>query len=251
MNAQAHDRSWLYPPTDLALPGDEVHVWRASLDLPAPRAQSLQRTLAADELSRVERLNFPRDRQRFIVARGTLRVILSRYLDVDPRQLRFRYVDYGKPSLIPFPGQEALHFNLSHSDGLALYAVARDRQIGIDLERVCPVAEAEQIAERFFSAQEKTVFRSLPADLKREAFFTCWTRKEAYIKARGAGMSLPLDQFDVSLIPGEPAVLLSTRGDPREALRWSLRELTPGPGYVAALAVEGHGWHLVRWQLPA
>jgi 4'-phosphopantetheinyl transferase len=251
MNTQAHDHSWLSPPTDLALPGDEVHVWRASLDLPAPSVQSLQRTLAADELSRVERLNFPRDRQRFIVARGTLRAILSRYLDMDPGQLRFRYGDHGKPSVVPTSGQETLHFNLSHSNGLALYAVARDRQIGIDLERMCPVAEAEQIAERFFSAREKAVFRTLPADLKCEAFFTCWTRKEAYIKARGAGMSLPLDQFDVSLIPGEPAVLLSTRGDPREALRWSLRELTPGPGYVAALVVEGHGWHLVRWQLPA
>lgn len=251
MNAQAHDRSWLSPPTGLALPGNEVHVWRASLDLPSPRAQSLQRTLAADELRHVKRLNCPRDRQRSIVARGTLRTILSRYLDMDPRQLRFHYDNHGKPSVVSTSGQETLYFNLSHSDGLALYAVARDRQIGIDLERVCPVAEAEQIAERFFSAQEKTVFRSLPADLKYEAFFTCWTRKEAYIKARGAGMSLHLDQFDVSLIPGKPAVLLSTREDPREALRWSLRELTPGPGYVAALAVEGHGWHLVCWQLPA
>jgi 4'-phosphopantetheinyl transferase len=243
-------RIWRPPPADLTLSSGEVHVWRASLNVPAARIQSLQHTLATDELSKAERFCYQEARQHFIVARGLLRAILSRYLSMAPGRLRFRTNDHGKPYLAPMSGQKTLNFNLSHSDGLALYAITCDREIGIDLERVRPVAEAEQFAARFFSAQENGVFRTLPVGLKREGFFTCWTRKEAYIKARGEGLSLPLDQFDVSLIPDEPAKLVSTRGDPREAWRWSLRELMPGPGYVAALAVEGRDWRLVCWQFP-
>jgi 4'-phosphopantetheinyl transferase len=246
----ALDFSWPHAPADLALSNDEVHVWRACLDLPASHVQSLQRTLAADELSRAERLYFQKDRQRFIVARGLLRAILSRYLDMEPSQLRYCYSEHGKPYLTPSSGRKTPSFNLSHSDGLALYAVARGREVGIDLERIRPVVEVEQIAERFFSAWEKDVFRALPGHLRHMAFFTCWTRKEAYIKARGEGLSQPLDQFDVSLVPGEPAMLLSIRGDPQEAFHWSLRELAPGSGYVAALAAEGNDWRLVCWQFP-
>jgi len=240
---------WLPPPTDLALLSDEVHVWRALLDLPVSRIQSLQHTLAADELRRADRFHFQKHHQRFVVARGLLRTILGCYLDIEPGQLRFCYSDYGKPSLST-PGQKALSFNLSHSGGLALYAVTRNREVGIDLERIRTDFEYAQIAERFFSPRENTVLRALPVSLKPEAFFTCWVRKEAYIKARGEGLSLPLDQFDVSLAPGEPAILLNTRGDSQEANRWSLRELSPGPGYAAALAVKGHGWRLACWQWP-
>jgi len=132
---------------------------------------------------------------------------------------------------------------------MALYAVAYRREVGIDLELIRHGLEEEQIADRFFSRREISTLRALPAALRRYAFFLCWTRKEAYIKARGEGLSLPLDQFDVSLIPGEPAALLRTRPDSDEALRWSLQELTPGPpGYAAALAVEGEGWSLALWQ---
>jgi 4'-phosphopantetheinyl transferase len=246
----ALDRLWLPPPADLKLSRDDVHVWRASLNLPASRVQSLQHTLAADELSRVERFHFQIDRQHFIVARGLLRAILSRYLDMEPGQLRFRYSPYGKPALATTLGQDTLSFNVSHSHGLALYAVTRGREIGVDLEGIRTGLDCEQIAARFFSPRENAVLRALPAELKPEAFFKCWTRKEAYIKARGGGLTLPLDQFDVSLAPGEPAMLLNTRGDLQEAARWSLRTLTPGPGYVAALAMEGHGWRFKCWQWP-
>ena len=242
--------SWRFPPAELRLSRDEIHIWRASLNLAAPRIQALRHILAANELSKARRFHFPKDRQRFIVARGLLRTILGRYLDTEPDQLRFCYDDYGKPSLAPSSDQETLNFSLSHSDGLALYAVARGREIGIDVERVCHIPEAAQIAERFFSAHENAVFRTLDARLKQEAFFACWTRKEAYVKARGKGLSLPLDQFGVSLVPGEPAMLLNIRGAPQEAARWSLCELTPGPGYVAALAVEGHDWRLTCWGFP-
>jgi 4'-phosphopantetheinyl transferase len=122
--------------------------------------------------------------------------------------------------------------------------------VGIDLEYIRSDLAVEQIAERFFSRREIATLRALPIDLRTYAFFLCWTRKEAYIKARGEGLSLPLDQFDVSLIPGEPAALLNTQRDLYEVSRWSLQELTPAPGYAAALAVEGHGWHLACWQWP-
>ena len=241
---------WLPPPADLTLSSDKVHVWRASLEVTASRVQTLQNTLATDELSRAERFYFEKDRKRFVVARGLLRAILSRYLSIEASQLRFCYSPYGKPALATTPGQDTLSFNVSHSHGLALYAVTRGREIGIDLERIHADLECEQIAARFFSPRENAVLRALPTKLKTEAFFNCWTRKEAYIKARGGGLSFPLDQFDVSLAPGEPTTLLNTRGDPQEATRWSLRALTPGPGYVAALAVEGHGWRFKCWQWP-
>jgi 4'-phosphopantetheinyl transferase len=122
--------------------------------------------------------------------------------------------------------------------------------VGIDLERIRFDLAVVEIAERFFSRRELAMLRALPTELQREAFYRCWTRKEAYIKARGEGLSLPLDQFDVSLAPGEPAAILGTQHDPSEASRWSLRELTPAPGYFAALAVEGHDWGLACWQKP-
>jgi 4'-phosphopantetheinyl transferase len=141
-----------------------------------------------------------------------------------------------------------LSFNLTHSHQLALYAVTRRREIGVDLEYVRADFADEQIAERFFSPREVAALRTVPENLLKEAFFHCWTRKEAYVKAKGEGLSIPLDQFDVSLAPGEPALLLSTRDDPQEADRWSLQALFPGSGYVAALAVEGRTWRLKCWQ---
>jgi 4'-phosphopantetheinyl transferase len=239
---------WCVPPETLTLGGDQVHVWRAGLDQPS-RIESLRDTLAPDERARAERFHFQSDREHFIVARGTLRAILGFYLKRAPESLSLRYSSHGKPFLALESGEVPIHFNMSHSHGMALYAVAYRREVGVDLELIRRGLEEEQIAERFFSRQEISTLRMLPAALRRYAFFLCWTRKEAYIKARGEGLSLPLDQFDVSLTPGEPAALLRTRPDSDEALRWSLQELTPGPpGYVAALAVEGEGWSLALWQ---
>lgn len=232
---------------------DKVHVWRVSLDWMASCVPDLQRALSSDELHRAARFRFQRDRQRFVVSRGLLRVILGRYLDVAPGGLRFCYGDYGKPFLDPTFDREGLRFNLSHSGGLALYAVARGREVGIDLERVRPVAEAEQIAERFFSARENAALRTCPANLKHEMFFSYWTRREAFVKALGRGVSLPLDQenanpfFDVSPVPGEPTMLSGTGERSRESSRWAVRPLLPAPGYVAALAAEGYDWRPVCW----
>jgi 4'-phosphopantetheinyl transferase len=175
-----------------------------------------------------------------------LRAILGGYLNQGPECLSFCYNSQGKPAL----DGDAIRFNVSHSHGVALYAVTRGREVGIDIEHIRFDLAVAEIAERFFSRREVVMLRALPAEVQRQAFFLCWTRKEAYIKARGEGLSLPLDQFDVSLAPGEPAAVLGTQRDPSEASRWSLQELTPAPGYVAALAVEGHGWRLTCWQWP-
>jgi 4'-phosphopantetheinyl transferase len=246
----ASDQEWNVPPAMSTLSSHDVHVWRTALELSARHVQRLRQVLAADETARAERFYFEKDRRHFIVARGVIRMILGRYLGLDPARIEFSYSSYGKPALATAPGKDWLRFNVSHSHELALFAVTRGREVGIDVERMRADVAGETIAERYFSPREVAVLRALPAHLRCEAFFACWTRKEAYIKARGEGLSFPLDRFDVSLAPGEPAALLRTLGDPHEASRWSLRALAPGVGYAAALAVEGHDWQLTCWQWP-
>ena len=241
---------WRSPPEPLVLGCDEVHVWRATFDQTRSQIQSFLHHLAADERARAERYYFERNREHFIVARGVLRAILGLYLNRAPECLSFCYSSHGKPALAGDSDRDAIRFSVSHSHGVALYAVTRGRELGIDLERIRFDLAVAEIAERFFSRREVAMLRTLPAEVQRQAFFRCWTRKEAYIKARGEGLSLPLDQFDVSLAPGEPAAVLGTQRDPSEAARWSLLELDPAPGYVAALAVEGRSWRLTCWQWP-
>lgn len=239
---------WHSAPETLLLHSNEVHVWRAALDVSESDVRRLGGMLAGDERHRAERFVFPRDRTHFVAARGLLRMLLGRYLEHDPQRLRFVYGPYGKPELATVSGGTGLRFNVSHSHGLALYAVTRQRDIGVDVERIRPEVAQETIAEHFFSPREVAVLRALPATLQATAFFACWTRKEAYIKARGDGLSLPLDQFVVSLAPGEPAALLYTAWDLQEAARWALQNLAPGPGYMAAVAVAGHDWQLTCWE---
>ncbi len=240
--------SWDSPPKMLLLSHNAVHVWRASLHVSTPELRAFEDTLAVDERARAERFYFQKHREHFIAGRGLLRNILSRYLDREPDRLRFCYNAYGKPSLTEETGAEGLCFNLSHSHEMALYAVTHGREIGVDIEYFRPNVETEKLAERFFSPREAAVLRALPEQLRKEGFFNCWTRKEAYIKAEGQGMSIPLSTFDVSLMPGEPAALLHTESHPQETSRWSLQALHPEPSYAAALAVKGHDWELKCWQ---
>ena len=246
MSNNAPNHLWLPASADLTLLRDEVHVWRTDLDLPASRFHQLVQTLSADEQSRAERFYFEQHRHRFITCRGILRTILSRYLGIEPSQLQFCYSPRGKPFLAETTGGGTLQFNLSHSQGIALYAVTCDRQIGIDVEYIRPIADTEQIAKRFFSDREYAVIRALPPSQKQEAFFRYWTCKEAYLKATGEGIA-QLDQIEVSLMPGEPVSLLRISGS-LQIQDWVLQELTPASDYVAALAVAGQGWHLTRWQ---
>jgi medium-chain acyl-[acyl-carrier-protein] hydrolase len=242
--------AWLALSNPLILARDEVHVWRAHLDRSPEEIQELRQTLTADEQRRADRFVFDKDRIQFTAARGILRALLGAYLGRDPRELRFTYNPQGKPALAGETEPAALRFNLSHSHGLALYAVTWDREVGVDLEWMRPDFATEDIAERFFSPPEVAVLRAVPPAQRAEAFFACWSRKEAYIKARGKGLSIPLDEFDVTLAPGEPARLLATREDPTQLGRWSMVNLPPAPGFQGALAVEGHGWRLRCWQWP-
>ncbi|HEY9637492.1 MAG TPA: 4'-phosphopantetheinyl transferase superfamily protein [Coleofasciculaceae cyanobacterium] len=238
---------WSLPPTDLVLSSKDVHVWRACLEQPEAVIQQLADTLSEDERIRADRFYFERDRKHFIVGRGLLRTILGRYLIMEPQQLQFCYSPRGKPTLASTETGGSLQFNLSHSQGLVLYGITRDRQIGIDIEQIRPTSDVEKLAQRFFSAHEHAVIRSLPPTQKQEAFFHGWTCKEAYLKAIGEGLA-QLEEVEVSLVPGEPAQLLRIGKDSQASKRWSLQMLRPAPNYMAALAVEGQNWRLTCWQ---
>jgi 4'-phosphopantetheinyl transferase len=240
--------AWRKPPPVLTFPTGEVHVWRASLSQTQKNLEFCRETLAEDERERAGRFHFERDRHHFIAARGILRQLLGHYLNVEPHRLSFKYTFYGKPFLASDNGGAELRFNVSHAGELALYAFSRRRELGVDIEKIRPDIEHRSIASRFFSEQEIAALRKLPVKQRQQAFFLCWTRKEAYIKGIGEGLSLPLHTFDVSLVPGEPAVLLAVRGARGEAERWTLRDLQPGADYEAALVAEGNDWHLKYWQ---
>ncbi|HEY9750259.1 MAG TPA: 4'-phosphopantetheinyl transferase superfamily protein [Allocoleopsis sp.] len=241
------DNPWHLPPAGLKLAQDEVHVWCMALDQEPALVEQFHATLTVDEQERAAKFYFPKDRQHFIVARGLLRLILGRYLNQAPDRLRFVYNAYGKPSL---EATTSLNFNLSHSKGLALLGVSGDRELGIDLEYIRTDFPFEQVAKSVFSVPEQAILRSLPEALKPEAFFNAWTRKEAYIKALGKGLSIPLDQFDVAFVPGEPAVLRDVRGTWENGHNWTLQHLTPAPNYAGAIAVSGSGWQLKCWRWP-
>ena len=226
---------------DIKLGKNEVHVWRASLDRASTEIQELMLYLSSDEKQRANRFRFLIDREYYITARGILRWILGRYLEKDPTQLIFKYNNFGKPFLTGQECGEDVSFNLSHSYDLVLYAFTRGRKVGIDVEYTQSEIVKDYIVEHTFSAREVEVLRNLPEDIQVQAFFNCWTRKEAYVKAKGQALSIPLNQFDVSLSPGDPVRLLNTKWDVDEISRWSLHELKVGSDYAASLAVEGNG----------
>jgi len=240
------------PPVDLDLPSGDIHVWRGALDQPQSRVRRLAELLSDAERARAERYHFEKDKRRYIVSQGQLRAILGRYLDLRPEQVTFCQGHRGKPVLAQRFGVDELCFNMSHSHELALCAVTRGARIGIDVEYVRPVADADQIVERYFAEPEKRAFRSVPPGQRQTAFFNGWTRKEAYLKAIGEGLYHPLDGFAVSLAPGEPERFLYIDGDEHQALQWSLCALNPGPGYIAALAVEGVSRKILccQWMAP-
>ncbi len=225
--------TWTAPPPSLSLASGTVHVWRIALDQPDERLDRFQRTLEPDELNRAGRFHFEKHQRHFIVARGFLRAVVARYLETQPEALRFSYGAYGKPALA---SEHVLRFNLSHSHEVALLAVALDAELGVDVEHIRADFASEDIARRFFSRAEVEVFNALPQEEQVAAFFRCWTRKEAYIKAIGKGLSQALDAFDVTLAPEEPPVLLRAEDD--DVSRWSMRDVEVGEGYAGALAVE-------------
>jgi 4'-phosphopantetheinyl transferase len=236
--------------SDLQLAGNEAHVWLIPLSGQEYRDPSDFSPLSEDEVQRAHRFHFERDRFRFIAARAAMRNILAQYLGTAPEQLTFSYTPKGKPELAPDFRKPALQFNLSHSCDFALLALARHSRIGADIELIDPERATRDIAARFFSPAETTTLEALPAAARVEAFFECWTRKEAYLKAVGAGLSVPLDSFDVAFGPGVPPALLRLAESFDEASPWRVYDIVAPPGYAAAVAVEGlhHRLQVRDWQ---
>lgn len=223
---------WSTPVEPLSLQDGEVHVWRAKLDQSDDLLERFRKTLSADEIDRANRFHFERHRRDYLVGRGLLRELVRRYAGARPEGLEFAYGAYGKPAL---SGPDRLRFNVSHSGGVALFAFTENRDVGIDVERIRVDFVSEDIARRFFSAVEVESLSALPVEERVAAFFRCWTRKEAFIKATGKGLSQSLDGFDVTLTA--KAVLLRVSDD--DVGRWKLFDVAVGEGYAGALAVEG------------
>lgn len=255
------------PPRDLRPPQPgEIHVWTLPLDPPPAEAAALAALLAPDEAARAARFRFERHRRRYAVGRGALRTLLGRYLDRPPRSVAFRYGPNDKPYVVDAgPGSGSgsgsgssesggggggLEFNLSNSEELAVVAFVAGDEVGADVEKLRPMPDALAIAERFFSAAERQVLAAVPEALREQAFFRAWTRKEAYLKAVGTGITVPLDRFDVTLAPHEPPRMLSMEGDAERAADWSLFHLEPAAGYLGAVAIRGGGWRLHGWRWP-
>ena len=224
---------WLASSASPAIAEDEVHVWKVDLSAPV----SDVRVLSRDEHERAARFHFERDRRHFKIVRASLRNILGRYLNLPPQSLVFGQTEYGKPFLTN-PEAAGVLFNLSHSAEVALVAVAREREVGVDVEFMRADFATNEVAEHFFSIAEIYTLSGLEPHLRSQAFFNCWTRKEAYVKARGEGLSMPLDVFDVSLAPEVSAAMLSNRVDESEPSRWIFQDVQIAPDYAAALVVE-------------
>jgi 4'-phosphopantetheinyl transferase len=219
------------------LPSGEVHIWRADLDS-GNTGRNLEDLLSPDEMQRANRFRFPEHRRRFIIGRAYLRQLLSAYLAIEGGEVNFNYSLQGKPALAP--GHDSnIFFNVSHSEDIAAFAFTKEHSIGVDVEVIRYDIDATGIPRRFFSSAEQTTLAALEGEAKFRGFFNCWTRKEAYVKAVGSGLSLPLRDFDVSLAPGDPARLLATRPDQKQAARWSMASLDFGQTCAAAVVVEG------------
>src|SRR5277367_2692977 len=232
---------WSSPAATPRLADREIHVWRTSLSTDELTLRRLEATLADQEKARAARFIFERDRDRYIAARGIVRDLLGQYLRCAPQSIEFVYGPHGKPALAGAALRPAICFNLSHSHGLTVAAIGREREVGIDVELIRPEFAGEQIARRYFSAKEIDELSGLPAELRTEGFFLCWTRKEAYIKAKGDGLQIPLDSFDVSLSPGRPATLASV-DEPRWGIESFIPSLASESNYAAAIVAEGKDW---------
>ena len=241
---------WLTAPSDAAwrLAPGQVHLWRASLDLPPGQTRALARFLSADERERANRFVVRSARDRYTIARAVLRNILARYVSEAPADLRFGYAEHGKPHLAH--PHTSIRFNVSHSHDLAVYALTSDQPVGVDVEYLYrrKIVDRLRIAYRFFSDREYNTLAAMPPYQRDRAFLACWTRKEAFVKAIGQGLTCPLDQFDVTVDPNGPAELLATRWDVYYAQRWTMTNIDPGPDYIGTLAVENRDVRLNFWQ---
>lgn len=219
---------------------EEVHIWKVQFPASSTRFDKYRSFLSGDEIQRAQRFHFEKDRARYIITRGQLRYLLGKYLNREAKSLTFTYNKYGKPALSDFP----IHFNVSHSYEMGLLIFDSKYEVGIDIEWMRKDFGGLKIAERFFSPDEINELKMLPEAQQLQAFFNCWSRKEAYIKALGKGLSIPLAKFSVTLSPGKEAVLLSTTHEPQALYTYRLVAILADPDYAAAAVV-----HIGRKQI--
>jgi 4'-phosphopantetheinyl transferase len=239
---------WSAGPAQPVLQDAEVHVWAVPLDLSAEEIAACLKVLDSSEQERAARRRFEPHRSRFIAARASLRMVLARYVKTTPEEIQFAYGPHGKPSL-QFPTSPVLEFNATDSDDLVLVAVTAAGPVGVDVERIRALKDADALVKRFFSPRENDLFQKLPEEQKPVAFFNLWTRKEAFLKGTGEGISHSLNRVEVSFLPGKPAAFLP--GATLEGLaRWALQELVPAEGFAAALATRfpPSGIQCWRWE---
>jgi 4'-phosphopantetheinyl transferase len=232
-----------------------VDVWRLSLDaaqLPGELSLLLEeqgQALSPDELARASRFHFDRDRVRYARCRTALRLLLARYLNVAPPQIRFTYTPAGKPEVAPDQNSRQLRFNVSHSHDMALIAVGVQDDLGVDIEKIRPGVKAAELSERFFSRSERAALHSLPEAMRASAFYSCWARKEAFLKAIGQGLGFPLEDFSVSVHPeGQPRIE-EVKGDPDAQHQWSLVDLDADPQFRSAVAIKRASLTITAFEL--
>jgi 4'-phosphopantetheinyl transferase len=239
---------WLWRTEPDRLCEAEVHLWVVSLVVTPQRSSDFEGILSPEEHKRAGLFQKALDAQRYVAARGSLRSLLGAYLMTEPDRLQFTYDTFGKPQLADKGA--FVNFSVSHSDDWGLLGFLLGHRIGVDLERVRAEIDVEDLANRFFSPTEFRKLRALPADQQREAFYCAWTRKEAYLKGRGEGLSYGLDRVEVSLAPSEPPMIIKTFDDPNVSQRWTVQHLSPEPGYVGAAAVEANNieFRCFKWE---
>ncbi|MCU1241290.1 MAG: 4-phosphopantetheinyl transferase [Candidatus Acidoferrum typicum] len=235
---------WVSTRTPPALAEHELHVWRTSIDVPPVLLQQFESTLNASEKERAEKFLVPQARERFVAARGILRGLLATYLEIDPVRVEFRYGPQGKPSPSAVHNSQ-ICFSMSHSQGMGVFAFTSDCEVGVDVEQIKANFKGMEIASHFFSGEEIAALAKLPPELATEAFFGCWTRKEAYIKARGQGLSIPLASFTVRFADSKQ-LLRDEEGTP-----WACYALEPAAGFAGAVVAKGENWNLKYWEWSA
>lgn len=239
---------WITPPNNLSLRCHEVHVWRMFLKMALPQVKTLKQILSADELTRAGRFHFQKDRHQFVVTRGLLRLVLSKYLETEPKGLRFCYGPFGKPALEEKPAEKWIRFNTAHSRGLILFAFAYQREIGVDIEYMRSDLSVGDIAKEFFSKREVNALNALPELKRQKAFFAIWTQKEAYLKGQGRGLSRDLNSFEILFSAGNPDELPRVIDPRHEESHWFLMNIDADPEYAAALAAEGERCRIRLYQ---